>query len=119
MGAYLMTFRVVRPKAIIYILTLPSLLLLAAVSLFFLASTINILNYIFLIVMFSISFALFSIFVARRIVITERGIEYRTIFNSTKKSWEEIKFIGVNYPLNVLDFYVTVGIARIIIAIVQ
>jgi hypothetical protein len=42
---------------------------------------------------------IFSIFVVRRIVVNESGIEYRTILKHTHKSWDEIKFIGLGwYP---------------------
>jgi hypothetical protein len=91
-----MTFRVFGIKIIVKTLIYPGFLFLLSVCFIFLIPTINVFIYAFFILMFSICFPLFSVFVVRRIIINESGIEYRTMFTRTQKSWSDIKFIGVD-----------------------
>jgi hypothetical protein len=100
-----MTFRIYNTKLIIRILIFSSLGLILAINLFFLTLTVDfdIIGFLLLITMLGGLFFLLSVFVVRRIVVTERGLEYRTIFNCTFKSWDDIKFIGLGwYPYRTL-----------------
>ena len=94
-----MTFRLYKLSLIIRVLIFSSAGVFIAVSSFFLMPGIDYLNISLSVLMGAGFLFLFSIFVVRRIKITESGMEYITIFRRTFRNWDDIKYIGLGcYP---------------------
>ena len=109
-----MTFRMIKPTWIILSLVFPFIGVIVAVSLPFLTQTDDFYFSLIIIITIGLFFSLFFILVIRRITVTENGIAYSRAFKSEYKSWNEIKFINLQFikyrvrqkhPFFCIEFY--------------
>jgi len=91
-----MTYRVVRPKIIALNLILFGLPL--PIPIFsLLASAPWYITLISAFIVYGSYGYIFHYCVVTRIVVKESGLEYHTLFSHRKRSWNEIKYIGIGY----------------------
>ena len=91
------TFRIIKPSLIVINLTFMSLgPIIAIIIFYFNINSWYIYSPIIILMFGSFSFV-FHHCIIKRIIINQDGLEYRTLFKCVKRTWVEIKFIGITY----------------------